>query len=249
MKKYLFFAILFASCVFTLNAQTKSELQIGLAVPQGDFADDKKDAIYHGDGVAGTGFYLGYKLLSPLSTDGLYWTFNAGIMYNDLQSDYKDDWEDEMDDADDYSLPKYFNVPILAGLQYEKTTSDGLNLFGEAGVGLNILKITNQSYEYDDYEYFIYDGYYHSLYGYYEYLATFKPSVKLGFKIGAGIVLQEKYTISLNYLGLGSHKVKYEYEIEYYDEYEYYGESKSGDGKLTKALSVSSLNITFGIRF
>lgn len=42
MKKYLFFAILFASCVFTLNAQTKSELQIGLAVPQGDFADDKK---------------------------------------------------------------------------------------------------------------------------------------------------------------------------------------------------------------
>ena len=120
MKKYLFFAILFASCVFTLSAQTKSELQIGLAVPQGDFADDnEKYAIYRGDGVAGTGFYLGYKLLSPLSTDGLYWTFNAGIMYNDLQSDFKDDWEDEMDDADDYSLPKYLNVPVLAGLQYE----------------------------------------------------------------------------------------------------------------------------------
>jgi opacity protein-like surface antigen len=230
MKKYLFFAILFASCVFTLSAQTKSELQIGLAVPQGDFADDNENyAIYRGDGVAGTGFYLGYKLLSPLSTDGLYWTFNAGIMYNDLQSDFKDDWEDEMDDADDYSLPKYLNVPVLAGLQYEKTISDGLNLFGEAGVGLNILKITNESYEEDDYE----------------YLRTFKPSVKLGFKIGAGIVLQEKYTISLNYLGLGSHKVKYEYEYEY----EYYGESESYDGKFKKALSVSSLNITFGIRF
>jgi hypothetical protein len=240
MKKYLFFAILFASCVFTLNAQTKSELQIGLAVPQGDFADDKKDAIYHGDGAAGTGFYLGYKLLSPLSTDGLYWTFNAGIMYNDLQSDYKDDWEDEMDDADDYSLPKYFNVPILAGLQYEKTISDGLNLFGEAGVGLNILKITNLSYEIDYYEYY---------YEYYkEYLRTFKPSVKLGFKIGAGIVLQEKYTISLNYLGLGSHKVKYETETEYYRESESVS-VRSDDDKFDKALSVSSLNITFGIRF
>ena len=228
MKKYLFFAILFASCVFTLNAQTKSELQIGLAMPQGDFADDDEDdAISGGSGVAGTGFYLGYKLLSPLSTDGLYWTFNAGIMYNDLQSDFKDDLEDEMDDADDYSLPKYFNVPILAGLQYEKTISDGLNLFGEAGVGLNILKITNQSYEEDDYE----------------ELTTFKPSVGLGFKIGAGIVLQEKYTISLNYLGLGSHKVKYE------SEYEYYGVSESDDVKFDKALSVSSLNITFGIRF
>ena len=77
----------------------------------------------------------------------------------------------------------------------------------------------------------------------YEELMTFKPSVGLGFKIGAGIVLQEKYTISLNYLGLGSHKVKYEYE------YEYDGESESDDDKFDKALSVSSLNITFGIRF
>lgn len=152
-------------------------------------------------------------------------------MYNDLQSDFKDHLEDEMYDKmyypGDYSLPKYFNVPILAGLQYEKTISDGLNLFGEAGVGLNILKITNLSYEEDNYE----------------ELTTFKPSVGLGFKIGAGIVLQEKYTISLNYLGLGSHKVKYEYESEYY------GESESYDDKFERALSVSSLNITFGIRF
>ena len=228
MKKYLFFAIFFASCVFTLNAQTKSELQIGLAMPQGDFADDDEDdAIFDGSGVASTGFYLGYKILSPLKTDGLYWTFNAGIMYNDLQSDFKDDLEDEMDDADDYSLPKYLNVPILAGLQYEKSLSDGFKLYGEAGLGLNILKLTNRSASKDDYE----------------FKETFKPSVKLGYKIGAGIVLQDKYTISLNYLGLGSHKVKYEHE-EKYD-----GDSESYDDKFEKALSVSSLNITFGIRF
>lgn len=230
MKKYLLiFAILFASGVLTLNAQTKSELQIGLAMPQGDFADDDEDdAIYDGSGVAGTGFYLGYKLLSPLKTDGLYWTFNAGIMYNDLQSDFKDDIDDEiMDDADDYSLPKYLNVPILVGLQYEKSISDGVNLYGEAGLGLNILKLTNLSYSEDDYE----------------YSETFKPSVKLGYKIGAGIVLQDKYTISLNYLGLGSHKVKYEWEED--DDWD----REHDDDKFEKALSVSSLNITFGIRF
>jgi len=228
MKKYLFLAVFFASCVFSLNAQTKSELQIGLAMPQGDFADDDEDdAIFDGSGVAATGFYLGYKLLSPLKTDGLYWTFNAGIMYNDLQSDFKDDIEDEMDDADDFSLPKYLNVPILAGLQYEKSSSDGFKLYGEAGLGLNVLKLTNLSASEDDSE----------------MKMTFKPSVKLGYKIGAGIVLQDKYTISLNYLGLGSHKVKYEYEEEFY------GYSASDDDKFEKALSVSSLNITFGIRF
>lgn len=228
MKKYLFLAVFFASCVFSLNAQTKSELQIGLAMPQGDFADDDEDhAIFDGSGVAATGFYLGYKLLSPLKTDGLYWTFNAGIMYNDLQSDFKDDLEAEMDDADDFSLPKYLNVPILAGLQYEKSLSDGFKLYGEAGLGLNVLKLTNLSASEDDSE----------------MKMTFKPSAKLGFKIGAGIVLQDKYTISLNYLGLGSHKVKYEYEVEYD------GDSESDDDKFEKALSVSSLNITFGIRF
>lgn len=228
MKKYLFFVIFFASCVFILNAQTKSELQIGLAMPQGDFADDDEDdAIFDGSGVASTGFYLGYKSLSPLKTDGLYWTFNVGIMYNDLQSDFKDDLEDEMDDADDFSLPKYLNVPVLAGLQYEKSLSDGFKLYGEAGLGLNLLKLTNLSASEDDYD----------------MKMTFNPSVKLGYKIGAGIVLQDKYTISLNYLGLGSHKVKYEYEEEYD------GDSESDDDKFEKALSVSSLNITFGIRF
>ena len=228
MKKYLFFAIFLASGVFTLNAQTKSELQIGLAMPQGDFADDDEDdAIFDGSGVASTGLYVGYKLLSPLKTDGLFWTLNAGIMYNDLQSDFKDDLEDEMDDADDFSLPKYLNVPILVGLQYEKSLSDGFKLYGEAGLGLNILKLTNLSASEEDYEYSM----------------TFKPSVKLGYKIGAGIVLQDKYTISLNYLGLGSHKVKYESEVEYD------GDRERDDDKFEKALSVSSLNITFGIRF
>lgn len=212
----------------TFNAQTKSELQIGLAMPQGDFADDDEDdAIFDGSGVASTGLYLGYKLLSPLNTDGLYLTFNAGIMYNDLQNDIKEDLEDAMDDADDFSTPKYFNVPILAGLQYEMSLSDGLNLYGEAGVGLNVLKLTNLSASADDNE----------------MKMTFNPSVKLGYKIGAGIVLQDKYTISLIYLGLGSHKVKYEIE-EDYD-----GVSNSDDDKFEKALSVSSLNITFGIRF
>jgi hypothetical protein len=228
MKKHLFFAIFAASCVFTSNAQTKSEVQIGLAMPQGDFADDDEDdAIYDGSGVARTGLYLGYKQLSPLSTDGLYWTLSAGIMYNDLQSDFKEDWEDWLDDTDDYRLPKYVNVPILVGIHYEKTISDELNFFGEAGLGPNILKLTKYAWEEDNYE----DE------------EKYNPSMALGLKIGGGIVLQDGKTVALNYLGLGSHKVKYEYE------YSIDGFDDSDDDRFDKALSVSSLNITFGIPF
>ena len=182
-------------------------------------------------GVAATGFYAGYKLLSPLNSDGLFWTLNAGIMYNDLQSDFKDDWEEDLEDADDFNLPKYLNIPLLVGLQYEGAVADNLKLFGEAGLGVNILKLTNFSESGENY------------YGDYEYSATFKPSAKLGFKIGAGVVIQDKFSISLNYMGLGSHKVKYEYEEDYN------GESESDDDKFDKALPVSTMNITLGIRF
>lgn len=228
MKKYLFFAILVANGVFTLNAQTKNELQIGLAMPQGDFADDNEDdAIYSGSGVAKTGFYLGYKLLVPIKIDSLYWTFSPGIMYNGLQEDFKDYIDDEMEDFDvDYTLPTYFNIPILAGLQYEKSLSDGFSLYGDAGVGLNILYITDLSYSTDNYE----------------ISETYDPSLKLGFKIGAGIVLQDKFTIGVNYMNLGKHKVEYEWEEKIYN-------SKNHDkDKFDKALSISSLNIIIGLR-
>lgn len=235
MKKCLLFAIIFTGCVFTLNAQTKSELQIGLAMPQGDFADDNEiHAIFDGSGVAGTGFYLGYKLLAPLNADGLYGTFNIGMMYNDLQSDFKDDLEEDLEEDNedaDFSLPKYLNVPVFAGLQYEKSLSDGLKLYGEAGVGLNVLKLTNLSLTEED--------------DYYDYELTYKfdPSVKLGYKIGAGIVIQDKYTIALNYMGLGSHKVKY--EIREDDN----GDVDKDHEKFDEKLPVRSLNITLGIRF
>ena len=235
MKKVLFFAILFAGCVFALNAQTKSEFQIGIASPQGDFADDDEDDfLYDGSGIAGTGFYFGYKLIAPLNSNGLFWTLNAGVMYNDLQKDFKDDIEEELDDEDydDYSLPKYINIPLLAGLQLEKEVSDNVKLFGEAGLGLNILKITNLSYSGEDY------------YGNnFESTESYEPSIKLGYKIGAGIVIQDKFTIALNYMILGSHKVKYEWE-EVYD-----GDKDSDNDKFDKALPVRSLNITLGIRF
>lgn len=230
MKKLLFFSLLFFS-VLTLNAQARSELQVGLVSPTGDFGDDDEDdAIYDGSGGSGgaaTGFHVGYKYLSPINENGLFWTLNANFFYNGLNSDWKDDLEEAYEDYDDYSLPKYINIPVLVGLQYERPVADNIAVFGEAGVGLNLLKLTNWSASADDYE----------------FTTTFKSSFGLAYKIGAGIVLRDKYTIGLSYNGLGSHKVKYEWEGEYD------GDSESEDGKFKKALSVSTFNISLGVRF
>ncbi len=230
MKKYLAL-LFFVLCGLTvINGQTINEFQVSLAVPQGDYADDDEDdAIFDGSGVAATGFYLGYKAITPISNENLFWTFNAGIMYNGLQSDFTDELEDMLDEeeGDLEKMAKYLNVPLMAGLQYETSLSDGMSLFGEAGLGVNILKITNMSASY-------YDG---------EFSTKFQPSVGLGYKIGGGIVIQDKYTISLNYLSLGSHKVKYKNIVEYD------GEKETDSDKFNKALPITSLNITLGIRF
>jgi hypothetical protein len=244
MKKVFFLLGLFLLGTTALvNAQTKSELQIGLSLPQGKFGGDNVNKLVFNnagskEGGASTGFHIGYKLLTPLSTEGLYWTLSANIIYNDLNSDIKDEVEEDWDDSNmdgDYTLPKYFNIPILAGLQYEKPIAENLSLYGETGIGLNVLKITNSS---GNYEYSYY---------YYESKITFKPSFSLGYKFGAGIVINNKYTIGLTYLGLGSHKIKYESESNggsYYT-----NTSSSDEGKLKKRLNISLLNLSFGLRF
>ena len=229
MKRYLFFCILFTFSVLPSEAQTRSEFELGLAVPQGKFAGDNEGrAIFRGHGMARTGFYMGYKLLSPLAYEGFYWIFNAGIMYNDLQRDYKDDMEDGLDDYDgDYSLPKYVNIPILTGVQYERSLSDGFQLFGNMGLGVNILKITNLAAS-DDYH---------------EELMTFAPSPGFASTIGGGLRFKDKYSLGLAYTGLGAHKVKYKMKW-WYD-----GDTESDRDRFDRALPVSVLRLTFGIQF
>src|SRR5690606_2017064 len=130
MKNLFLLAFISFLCICTLNSQTKNELQIGLANPQGKFADDnEKKFLYKGSGLANSGIFLGYKLLSPLNSSGLYWTFNLGIMYNNLEKGYKEDLEEDLEDAKDYTLQKYINIPMLFGLQYESNITEGMSLF------------------------------------------------------------------------------------------------------------------------
>jgi len=243
MKKTVLLFFIFCG-ILTLNAQNKQEFQVGLAMPSGDFADDDNEsAIFDGSGVAANGLYIGYKLLTPIDTKGLYWTFNAGLMYNSLNSDFTEELEDNIKDEGEYdgnletTFSKYINIPIMVGLQYETLLSPSTKLFGEVGLGINFLKITKMSFSYDSYD--SNDNYTYE----YESNYTFDSSMKLGYKIGGGVVLHDKYSIGLTYMGLGSHKVKFESE-EIWD-----GEKEKYKEKFDEALSISSLNITLGLRF
>jgi hypothetical protein len=212
---------------------TKNEFQLILAMPQGKFSDNSTNRVVwlNSDGAssgAGTGFGIGYKLLSPLTSDGLYWTFSINAFYNDLSSDTKSDLDDKFVNYDNYNVPKYLDVPLMVGLQFERNIAEQLALYVEAGIGANILKITNYSFENSNSTTTI----------------TYKPAVSLAYKLGGGIVINNKYSIGLTYMDLGSYKIKYNRTYEPTT-----GDTQRTDGKLSKKLPVSLLNLTVGFRF
>lgn len=234
MRNTIVLLLLVACGIFNLSAQHKNEIQFGVASPLGEFAEkDEVYAIFNGAGYAADGFYLGYKSLSPFTSNEFFWTLSANLTYNKLGKGFEDYFNQYVAYLVDQSIgygsnvtilfPKYLSVPVLAGLQYEKSITKNLKLYGEVGFGFNILKIT-------DFD-IIVDG---NLLRY-----NFDPSVKVAYKFGCGAILRDRITINMTYLSLGSNSVKYTYEAS----------GQSEDGVFDPSLTISTLNVGLGLRF
>ena|SRR5690606_28879282 len=98
-----------------------------------------------------------------------------------------------------------------------------LSLFANLGLVMNFLKITDYSIDFYDY----YDG---------EYTQIHDISSNLGYKIGGGIIINDKTYISLNYIDAGKQKIKYEYEVEDFE------------GRDNFKSKISYLTLTVGFR-
>lgn len=230
---FLVLCVLLVSPSLLAQQKVKGEIQFGFATPTGDFAeDDKSAAIFGGSGYASDGLYLGVKTLMPLSTPSLFWALSLGMTSNKVSQDYQDFFFDALYDEltgtigplYEFSIdyPNYVNIPLMTGLHLEKTIARNLNLYGEFGVGLNILQLGALDIRYNgDHETF-----------------SFDPSLKTAYKLGGGVCIKNKFTVNLTYMLLGTHKVKY--HVSY--------STGSDDLYLNKSLPVSTLNLTVGMR-
>lgn len=235
MKKDFLFIAIFIFCLSAFaQAQTDAsksngsfQFHLGLAFPQSDLVDDSydDDALYKGSGNASMGLNLGIKYYSPLKPTGLSLVFSMDFLFNPLSKDFRDQYEKDSD-GEDITFPKYINIPILGGLNYKIPVSEKLSLFGEGGIGLNILKITNFKSKSDSYE----------------LSEKYSPSSKLGYALCGGVLIQDKYSIALSYFGLGSHKSKYKWEQTGN------GYTNKGDDKFERSLDIKELTLTFGIK-
>lgn len=209
------------------------QFHVGVAFPTGDFGDEKK-------GGAGTGFNVGVKYFYPINAlEGLLLTFSGDVYFNQLNSDIRDgikkEYEDDdYDDYDDWSyrIPKYFNIPLTVGANYQYNINNDIAIFGEAGLGLNLSKMTKWK------EWTEEDGYEET------YMEKAKLSTKFCYRLEAGFLFQNKYSLSVKYNGLGSHKYKMTESWEDSD-----GDEEEDTYTFDKALKITNVSLAFGIRF
>jgi opacity protein-like surface antigen len=210
------------------SAQSSLTLKLGGSFPMGDFADATVDydegierwGLWFEDhskkGGAGLGFMLGAEWQNPIAAvQGLSVTVSLDAIYNGLNGDLNDYFNEVQDNAEDeldeYNItsPRYINVPLMLGLNYNYNLGGNLGLYAGAGLGANLRVITPFAFHEEGRE------------GSYRFEVdenvSYSTAVSFAFRLGAGITINDKYSLGIEYYALGASKVKWEMEeTEYY---------------------------------
>ena len=271
MKKIitrLILATLLISGGKTFAQKDGFSLHLSGIFPNGKFAEfddnDKVCALVDGSsktGSAGMGFGVGFKYQFPIpQVANLRFLVGAELMYNPLNGDAKDWFDDKFDSGKgsehvlsydyDYevTLPKYLNVPLMAGLNYAFKLNDKINIFGEFAAGINMRLFTNAKKEgtYSD----SYTSYYYDFTTTSEATYKYDNAITFAYRFGAGVTF-DRISIGLHWYNLGSAKVKGKIESEYDYNSSINGNSHNSDKEKFKwkDLSISMMTLTVGYHF
>jgi opacity protein-like surface antigen len=112
-------------------------------------------------------------------------------------------------------------VPFTAGLIYTYQADDKIGVFANAGLAVNFLKITEMEVKANG------------------QTVTTEMDVanSIGLKIGGGILINKKTSISIDYLGLGKHDIDGKIKTT--------GYSEDIDGEV----KIDLLTLTIGFKF
>lgn len=225
MKNMKIIAIVLLLGCFTtkIYSQDNFSFHFGSSFPISDFGSDDLDD--KDDGGAAVGLNVGLIYIYPLAESGFGIFGGIDFNYNGLKKNVKEDvvelYESMGINNPSIKFYKYINVPITAGLNYTYKVDEKIGVFVSTGLALNFLKITDMELKAN------------------RQTVTTKMDFanNIGFKIGGGILLNKKFSVSIDYLGLGTHDIKgivtttgFSQDID--------GESK-----------VDLLTFTFGIKF
>ncbi len=207
MKNLKIIAIVLLSFCFMTKvySQRSISVHVGPSFPLSDFGlskmiDEDSEEVITNAGGAAIGLNGGLQYVYTFSKIGLGVFGGVDLNYNGLQKSSRRDFERifEEDGIDDIKIEyyKYVNVPLTVGLNYIYEGDGMIGVFANAGVALNLLKMTNMKFSSEIEE---------------EALKVkMDLASNLGFKAGAGILFAKKYFVSIDYFGLGKHEIDVE---------------------------------------
>lgn len=206
-------ALMFAGS--QLFAQTNVYLHLSGAIPTGDFADGDEDnwglVTNDTEGGAGLGLNVGFKFNIATGVNGLRVLISLDGIYNGLNSDLRDKFEDLVDEGEsnynEFSIikPNYINVPVMGGVNYTYNFNPKFGLFAEAGLGPDLHIVTKM------------ETYTETASRKTTNTLEYDPKISLAYQIGAGVELSKRITVGVSFYNLGAAKVKVKesYKVKY----------------------------------
>ena len=192
MTKKLVFCIIL---IFLMTGLSFAQGKMGkfavfgaISLPAGDFGDDK----LVGDGYAKTGFGAGVDYAHPLGTPGLTWFSSAAFIYNGFDdSGFRALAEEEVNNPN-VDAGSWMNIAVLSGLKYETELSPTMDFFalGQAGLDYYMPPGADITFEGGSAEIDLDSG------------------ITFGFALGAGLVFNNQFNVSLRYLSMGEPEVE-----------------------------------------
>ena len=168
------------------------------------------------EGGAGIGASLGvmWQYGFP-SASGLSLTLSADVILNLLNSNVNEWYDDMIEETEKAETvtevlvkkPRYLNVPVMAGLQYSTSLKDNVNIYFEGAIGFNIRNITEAETETKGYTVDPLDPTFRYNYNQKE-TSTFDKMTSFAFRVGGGLIINDKYTIGVGYYNLGKGRVR-----------------------------------------
>ncbi len=196
MKKinWIFLALSMMFCVsFSTKSQESYIIHVGISLPLSDFGSEDPNNDYAGG--AATGISAGFQYIYPITETGLGIIAGLDMHYNSVSKSVQDDIKSYFNSMGIYNAEftfyKHINIPVSAGLNYTYKADDRLSVFANAGLTLNFYKMTDMVITVDTQD----------------VTTSFDAASSVGFKIGGGILLNNRISLAVDYWGLGNHEI------------------------------------------
>ncbi|MDD2277587.1 MAG: hypothetical protein PHD06_03905 [Bacteroidales bacterium] len=171
-------------------AQTRISVSIGAANPLNSFGSvDSTDA--HSNGAA-MGAVIGVKVSHQFKESKFSMYGSLDLIYNGLSKGRKEKldklYSGIFGSSISYVYEQYLNFPVALGIIYSHEINESVSLMGNVGLAYNFSRIT--------------EGGIKTGIGY-PYRAEYGWSSSAGYKVGGGILFNNKVSLSLDYFNLG----------------------------------------------